>query len=66
MGLVFLILVASCSAAPLVEEDVEIVDTEAEVGVRVVESRKITGKDCEYISLCQVINTAGCADGDYA
>lgn len=46
------------------DAEVEIVETDADVNIRVVEDRKITGKDCEYIKLCEVINNVGCANGD--
>ena len=78
MYLPFLLLILSsfqhCSAAALEDEgieiddaddEVEIVDTDAEVDVRVVEGRKVTGKDCEYIKLCEVLNNTSCSNGKY-
>merc|ERR1712062_220667 len=62
-----------CSAAAMEDEgieiddaddEVEIVDTDAEVHVRVVEGREVTGKDCEYIKLCEVLNNTSCSNGD--
>merc|ERR1711892_327711 len=58
-----LFCVYQCSSAALEDDDKVIVETDAEHDVRVVDNRKITGKDCEYIKLCEVIGTAGCADG---
>merc|ERR1712106_543266 len=59
-----LFCVHQCSSAALEDDDIVIVETVAEPDVRVVDNRKITGKDCEYIKLCEVIGTAGCADGN--
>merc|ERR1719431_639230 len=77
MNLPFFHLILSsfllCSPAALEDEgiqiddaddEVEIVDIDAEVNVRVVEGRKITGKDCEYIKLCEVLNNTTCSNGD--
>merc|ERR1712106_890870 len=59
-----LFCVHQCSSAALEDDDIVIVETDAEHDVRVVDNRKITGKDCEYIKLCEVIGTAGCSDGN--
>merc|ERR1711892_1121808 len=59
-----LFCVYQCYAAALEDDDIVIVETGAEHDVRVVDNRKVTGKDCEYIKLCEVIGTAGCADGN--
>ena len=61
---VFLLFcVHRCSSNSLGHEDLEIVETDAEFAMRVVQDRKITGKDCEYIQLCDVIKNNGCDDG---
>eukprot|EP00090_Calanus_glacialis_P003469 TRINITY_DN12566_c0_g1_i1.p1 TRINITY_DN12566_c0_g1~~TRINITY_DN12566_c0_g1_i1.p1 ORF type:complete len:284 (-),score=70.72 TRINITY_DN12566_c0_g1_i1:64-915(-) len=59
-----LFCVHQCSSDSLGDEDLEIVETDAEFSIRVVENRKITGKDCEYIKLCDVIKNGGCEDGN--
>ena len=62
--LVFVLFcVHQCSSNSLGDEDLEIVETDAEFNIRVVEDRKITGKGCEYIKLCDVIKNSGCEDG---
>ena len=61
-----LFCVHQCSSDSLGDEDLEIVETDAEFSIRVVENRKITGKDCEYIKLCDVIKNNGCEDGKVA
>ena len=78
MDLPFLLLLLSsfyfCSPVALDDEgikiddaddEVEIVDIDAEVDVRVVEGRKITGNDCEYIKLCEVLNNTSCSNGKH-
>ena len=58
-----LFCVHQCSSDFLGDEDLEIVEADAEFAVRVVEDIQITGKDCEYIKLCDVIKNSGCEDG---
>ena len=58
-----LFCVRQCSSNSLGDEDLEIVETDAEFAVRVVEDIQNTGKDCEYIKLCDVIKNSGCEDG---
>merc|ERR1719312_2444478 len=67
MDLPYLFLLLSsflyfCSPAALEDEGIKIAD--ADVDVRVVEGRKITGNDCEYIKLCEVLNNTSCSNGD--
>ena len=58
-----LFIIHHCLSASIAHDDIEIVDTKAKSEMRVVEGRMITGDDCEYIKLCEVINNAGCDDG---